>query len=82
MATGAGLSGIVAALLPLIGLITVWSARRRRKLGIQSPEDGEFERRQAAQMEMERRMASYLAERGLVGRSAAYDASDEQEIRR
>lgn len=81
MATGAGLNGIVTALLPLIGLVTVLSARRKRKKGIETPVDAEFERRQAERAEMERRMASYLATSGSAGRYAADDDS-EQEIRR
>ena len=82
MATGAGLSGIVTAVLPLLGLITLWSAWRKRKQGTGTPVHTEFERRQAERAEMERRMASYLAERASAGHHAANDASDEQEIRR
>mgnify|MGYP001810813288 CR=1 FL=1 len=82
MATGAGLNGIVTALLPLIGLVTVLSARRKRKKGIETPVDADFERRQAERAEMERRMASYLATRGSAGLYTADDDRDEQEIRR
>jgi hypothetical protein len=82
MATGAGFSGIVTAVLPLVGLVTVWSARRRRLKGIETPEDAEFARRQAERAEMERRMASYLAQRGPGGQSTQDDDPSEQEIRR
>jgi hypothetical protein len=81
MATGTGLIGIVTALLPLIGLVAVLSARRKRRKGIETPVEAEFDRRQAERAEMERRMASYLATRGSAGRDAADDDS-EQEIRR
>jgi hypothetical protein len=82
MATGAGLSGIVTAVLPLVGLVTVWSARRKRLKGIETPEDVEFARRQAERAEMERRMASYLAQRGPGGQGTRDDDPIEQEIRR
>jgi hypothetical protein len=63
MATGAGLSGILTAVLPLVGLVTVWSARRKRIKGIETPQDADFVRRQAEQAESERRMRAYLASR-------------------
>jgi MYXO-CTERM domain-containing protein len=81
MATGAGLSGIMTALLPLVGLVTLWTARRRRLRGDTTPQDAEFERRQAERAEMERRMASYLAQSGSGGHYAR-DDGNEQEIRR
>jgi hypothetical protein len=81
MATGAGLNGIVTAILPLVGLVTVWAARRKARKGIETPEDAEFERRQAERAEMERRMASYLATRGAGGHHAMEETT-EQEIRR
>jgi hypothetical protein len=81
MATGAGLNGIVTAVLPLVGLVTVWASRRKRRMGIEAPEDTEFERRQAERAEMERRMASYLAQSGSGGHYAT-DDGNEQEIRR
>jgi hypothetical protein len=82
MATGAGLNSIVTALLPLVGLVTVWAARRKRLKGGETPEDVDFARRQAERAEMERRMASYLAQRGSVGPYATDDDPIEQEIRR
>jgi hypothetical protein len=63
MATGAGFSGIMTAVLPLVGLITLWSARRKRLKGGETPEDAEFARQQAERAESERRMQSYLASR-------------------
>ena len=79
MATGAGLGGFVTALLPLVGIVTILQARKRRKRGPE-PVDKNFEKRLAATRESERRMAAYLAQRS----SASYDVTDddEQEIRR
>ena len=82
MATGPGLSGIITAILPLVGLVTVWTARRKRLKGVETPEDAEFDRRQAERAETERRMASYLAQRGSGGHYARDDDPIEQEIRR
>jgi hypothetical protein len=82
MATGAGFSGIMTAVLPLVGLVTLWSARRKRLKGIKAPEDAEFARRQAERAETERRMASYLAQRGSTGPYVTDDDPIEQEIRR
>lgn len=62
MATGAGLGSLVTALLPLIGLVTILKARRGRKSGAPVV-DEDFEARQAAAAESERRMAAYLASR-------------------
>ncbi|RYI12712.1 MAG: hypothetical protein EON48_13005 [Acetobacteraceae bacterium] len=80
MATGAGLGGLVTALLPLVGLVTMVKARQRRKRGLPEPVDETFEKRRAATRESEARMAAYLAQRG----SASYQVTedDEQEIRR
>lgn len=79
MATGAGY-GVISALLPLVGLVTILTNRRRRKNGGPEPVDEEFEKRRAATREAERRMAAYLAQRS----SASYQGADEdeQEIRR
>lgn len=82
MATGAGLNGIITAVLPLVGLVTLWSARRKRLKGIDTPEDADFARRQAERAEMERRMASYLAQSRSSGPYATDDDPNEQEIRR
>jgi hypothetical protein len=81
MATGAGLGGLLTAILPLVGVVTILKARSRRKRGLpQEPVDADFEKRLAATRESERRVAAYLAQRG----SARYDITDdgEQEIRR
>lgn len=62
MAVGAGFGGLVAAVLPLVGLVTILRARAARKRG--GPVvDEDFEARQAATWESERRMAAYLASR-------------------
>jgi hypothetical protein len=80
MATGAGLGGLVTAILPLVGLITILKGRRRRKRDLPAPVDEDFEKRQAATRESEMRMQAYLAQRS----SASYHVTDkdEQEIRR
>ena len=80
MAAGAGLGGLMSAILPLVGLVTVLKARRRRKSGLPEPVDHEFEKRQAATRESEARMAAYLAQRGAASYHVTED--DEQEIRR
>jgi hypothetical protein len=82
MATGAGFNSILTAVLPLVGLVTLWTARRKRLKGVETPDDAEFERRRAERAEMERRMASYLAQRGSTGPYAKDDDPIEQEIRR
>ena len=80
MATGAGLGGLVTAILPLVGLVTILHGRKTRKRGEAAPVDEDFEKRKAATQESERRMAAYLAQ----SRSGGYQArdEDEQEIRR
>jgi hypothetical protein len=80
MATGAGLGGLVTALLPLIGVATMLKGRSRRKRGAPEPADEDFEKRRAATRESERRMAAYLAQRGTASYHVTED--DEQEIRR
>ncbi len=61
MPTGAGLGGLVTAILPLVGLVTVLKARAQRRRGTTPPVDQDFEARRAATLESERRMAAYLA---------------------
>ena len=63
MASGTGLGGLVMALLPLVGIVTMVKARQRRKSGKAAPVDEEFEKRQAATRESEQRMQAYLASR-------------------
>lgn len=62
MPAGAGLGGLVTVLLPLVGIATILKARAARKRG-EPPADEDFEKRQAATLESERRMAAYLASR-------------------
>lgn len=80
MATGAGFGGLVTAILPLVGLITILKGRSRRKRNEPMPADEDFEKRQAATRESEQRMAAYLAQRGTASYHVSED--DEQEIRR
>ncbi len=62
MVAGGGIGGLVMTLLPLVGLVTILRARAARKRG--GPvADEDFEVRQAATHEAERRMAAYLASR-------------------
>lgn len=70
----------MSALLPLVGIVTILKARRRRKSGLPEPVDEDFEQRRAATRESERRMAAYLAQRGAASYHVTED--DEQEIRR
>jgi hypothetical protein len=62
MATGTGY-GVISAVLPLVGLFTILTNRSRRKRGAPELVDEDFEKRQAAAQETERRMAAYLASR-------------------
>lgn len=62
MATGAGY-GVISALLPLVGIVTMVRNRNRRRKGQPEPVDQEYEKRRAATLEAERRMAAYLASR-------------------
>jgi hypothetical protein len=80
MATGAGLGGVVSALLPLVGIATILHGRRKRKRGLPEPLDEDTERRREATRESERRMAAYLAQRSTASYHVTED--DEQEIRR
>jgi hypothetical protein len=62
MVAGGGLGGLVMTLVPLVGLVTILRARAARRRG--SPvADEDFEARQAATRESERRLAAYLASR-------------------
>ena len=77
---GTGLSGLLTAFLPLIGIVTLLRSRQKRRDGLPPAPDDAFERRRAATLESERRMAAYLAQ----SRSGGYQAleDDEQEITR
>jgi hypothetical protein len=79
MVTGGGIGGLVMTLVPLVGLVTIVRARAARKRGA-AVVDEDFEARQAATRESERRMAAYLAHRSVASYHSADD--DEQEIRR
>ena len=82
MATGAGLGGVIAALLPLVGVFAILRERRKKRRGDTAPEPEVIQRRVGA-AEMERRMAGYLATSGDGGQdhSAPQDTSG-QEYRR
>ncbi|MFN3991603.1 MAG: hypothetical protein ACK4IU_01695 [Tabrizicola flagellatus] len=77
---GSGVGGLVTAILPLVGIVTMLRARRQRRNGTPPPVDEASERRRAATLESERRMAAYLAQSRSGGHEA--DGDDEQEIRR
>lgn len=81
MVTGAGFGGLVTALLPLVGLVTILKSRRRRKRDGPEPVDEGFEKRKAAALETERRMKAYLAQRSSDGYDAV-QGQDEQETMR
>lgn len=79
MAVAAGLGGLVTALVPLVGLVTILRARAARKRGAPRVDEAAAARL-AATRESERRMAAYLAQ----SRSGEYQAlnDDDEEIRR
>ena len=54
---------MLTALLPLVGLVSIVKARRRRKSGASKQVDEDFEKRKAATLEAERRMKAYLESR-------------------
>jgi cytochrome c-type biogenesis protein CcmH/NrfF len=62
MAVGAGLGSLIPVAMTLVGIVTILRARARRRRG-EPAVDQDFERRQLAAAEMERRMANYLAGR-------------------
>jgi hypothetical protein len=81
MPTGAGLGGLVSAVLPLVGIVTILRRRSRRKRGVpDEPEDASAATRRAATRESERRMQAYLAQRSPASYHDPQD--DEQETRR
>ena len=61
MATGAGIGGAIKVALTLVALVAMF--RRKRKAGDPTKADTDFDARQAAKADMERRMAAYLASR-------------------
>jgi hypothetical protein len=80
MATGGGLGTLIPVAMSLVGLVTILRARAQRRSG-ERPVDEEHERRLAATLETERRMASYLAGRD-AGRGYSAAEEQEQETRR
>lgn len=77
---GSGVAGLVTAILPLVGIVTMLRSRRQRRAGRPPAVDAALEQRRAATLESERRMAAYLALSRSAGHAA--DGDDEQEIRR
>lgn len=65
--------------MSLVGIVTILRARAKRRRG-GAEVDEDFEARQTAARETERRMAAYLAQRG----SDSYQVTEDQtqEIRR
>ena len=61
MATGAGIGGAIKVAMTLVALVAMF--RRKRKPTEPTEADQEFDTRQAAKAEMDRRMAAYLASR-------------------
>lgn len=78
MATGAGFGGLVTALMPLVGIVAILASRRKRRRG-RDVTDEEFERRQVATAEVQRRMAAYLAGRDTGRGDVAPADGNEQE---
>lgn len=81
MVTSAGFGGLLLALLPLIGIVTILQARHKRRRGRTEPVEEDLQKRQAAALESERRMAAYLAQR-LAGSYEADQGQTEQEVNR
>lgn len=81
MATGAGLGSLIPVAMALVGVVTMLRTRAKRRNG-KVPVDEDFERRRAATLETERRMASYLAGRSVGERDIAVDDRDDQGVRR
>jgi len=81
MATGTGLGSLIPVAMVLVGFVTMLktSAGRRAKRRSGQTPDTELEKRQAAAAEMERRMASYLAQRDTRGSDAAQADENRQE---
>jgi hypothetical protein len=71
MATGAGTGGAIKIALTLVALVAMFRHRRKPKGPTEA--DEEFKARQAAKMEMERRLAAYLA-----SRDSGYQAGDDE----
>ncbi len=72
MATGTGIGSLIPVAMTLVGIVTMLRARRNRRAG-KTATDSDHERRKHAAAEMERRMASYLAQRSAGGQDAPAD---------
>lgn len=81
MATGAGLGTLIPVAMTLVGIITMLRTRAGRRRGVPA-DDAELQKRRAAAAEMERRMASYLAQRDLGDRVVDPAGTDGQETGR
>lgn len=66
MATGAGFGSLIPVAMSLVGVVTILRARAKRRRGALEV-DTDLKERQQAAAEMERRMASYLAQRDSGG---------------
>ncbi|WP_309668164.1 hypothetical protein [Tabrizicola sp.] len=78
MALGSGFGNLVPIAMTLIGVISI--LRRKRNKGADPDDtDADAKRRRAEKAEMERRMASYLAQRETGGGYSAASDRDEQE---
>jgi hypothetical protein len=66
MAIGSALGSLIPAALALVGLVTILRSRGKQRRGAPVGGAGD-EKRRAAAAEMERRMASYLAQRDSGG---------------
>jgi hypothetical protein len=63
MATGPGLTSLLPVAMMVVGVVTILRGRRKGRAG--DADRDESTTRQDAAMEMERRMASYLAQRDM-----------------
>lgn len=70
MLGNSALGSFLPVAMALVGIVTILRARARRRAG-RTDTDDDFERRQRAAADMERRMASYLAQRDSSGEPVA-----------
>jgi hypothetical protein len=79
MAGGSNFGGLLPLAITVVGIVKMIHGRARRRAGRAEPDpDSDGEKRKAAALEMERRMASYLAGRDTGRHSAALDQEDEE----
>ena len=72
MSTGSGLGSLLPVAITVVGIVSMLRTRQKRRNGTPPTKaDTSIEDRRAAAAEMERRMASYLAQRdtGLTHRT-------------